>query len=203
MKTINPADRVKLEASKLLKQVRQELANRQDGAPHSEALRSLIARFRRLRGWQELDDSGIGNRLAALNQARCLELLALEAGHASWSQYAALLQGPPGDDEATELYLLNKSEFNLNVWCPSYEAARTYLDTHRGFYLLQYKGSFFLAQEGHIRGLGLDPGDPDWEKIGWDWVQPKDLEARDRLRQKLRSRSGGGGKETTAPDTGR
>ena len=35
-----------------------------------------------------------------------------------------------------------------------------------------------------IRELGLDPDDPDWERIGWDWVEPHDPQARERLLEK-------------------
>lgn len=187
MKSISASDRVKLEATRLQKLARQAYAQSQAQGERTAAMSELIARFRALRGWQNLDDSGVENRLAVVAIPKCLELLAVEAGHDDWTRYAAQLRGSQQDEEATELYLFGKSEFNLNVWCPSYEAARTYLDSHRGFFLLQYKGSCFLAQEGHIRGLGLDPNDPDWEKIGWDWVNPKDTEAKDRLRQKLRT----------------
>ncbi len=186
MKSINASDRIKLEATRLQKQAREAFAQSQTQGERSDALSTLVARFRALREWQNLDDGSVANRLAVVAMSKCLDLLAIEAGHDGWAQYVAVLQGSQQDEEATELYHFGKSEFNLNVWCPSYEAARIYLETHRGFFLLQYKGSFFLAQEGHIRGLGLDPVDPDWEKIGWDWVSPKDIEAKDRLRQKLR-----------------
>ena len=32
-----------------------------------------------------------------------------------------------------------------------------------------------------MRELGLDPEDPDWERIGHDWVRPQDREAWTRL----------------------
>ena len=39
--------------------------------------------------------------------------------------------------------------------------------------------------EHFIRTMGLDPDDPDWEKIGRDWVRPMDMSARRRLYGKL------------------
>jgi hypothetical protein len=38
--------------------------------------------------------------------------------------------------------------------------------------------------EPAIRELGLDPADPDWERIGWDWVRPRDADAWERLKLK-------------------
>jgi hypothetical protein len=49
---------------------------------------------------------------------------------------------------------------------------------------LPYKGQFFVTLSEGIRELGLDPDDPDWELIGWDWVQPKDDAAWKRLKEK-------------------
>ena len=71
----------------------------------------------------------------------------------------------------------------LNRWFVTYEAAREALDSAGGF-LLPYRHQFFVSSPDAIRELGLDPDDPDWERIGWDWVRPADLEARERLRLK-------------------
>jgi len=54
-------------------------------------------------------------------------------------------------------------------------------------FLLPYKSHFFVCEADVIRALGLEPDDPDWEKIGWDVAQPADLEACERLRQKRSS----------------
>lgn len=35
-----------------------------------------------------------------------------------------------------------------------------------------------------VRELGLDPDDPDWVTIGWDWVRPADDEAWRRLKER-------------------
>jgi hypothetical protein len=64
----------------------------------------------------------------------------------------------------------------LNRWYSSYADARKAREKHGGF-LLPYKNHFFICEAEVIRALGLEPDDPDWEKIGWDAVQPADLEA--------------------------
>jgi hypothetical protein len=71
----------------------------------------------------------------------------------------------------------------LNRWFRSYAEARASLDAEGG-YLLPFKHQFFVTLSEGIRDLGLDPDDPDWERIGWDWVQPKDREAWERLKEK-------------------
>jgi hypothetical protein len=71
----------------------------------------------------------------------------------------------------------------LNRWFTSYEEAQASLRSGGG-YLLPYKSHYFVTQSEGIRELGLDPDDPDWAKIGWDWVQPKDSEAWQRLKAK-------------------
>jgi len=71
----------------------------------------------------------------------------------------------------------------LNRWFTSYEAARQSLDSEGG-YLLPYKSQFFVTTADAIRELGLDPADPDRERINWDWVRPTDEEAWGRLRHK-------------------
>jgi hypothetical protein len=46
---------------------------------------------------------------------------------------------------------------------------------------LPYEDQFFVTVPDAIRELGLDPADPDWERIGFDWVRPRDPEAWGRL----------------------
>ena len=71
----------------------------------------------------------------------------------------------------------------LNRWFTSYTEVRASLEAEGG-YLLPYKLHFFVTLSEGIRDLGLDPDDPDWERIGWDWVQPRDRDAWQRLKEK-------------------
>jgi hypothetical protein len=71
----------------------------------------------------------------------------------------------------------------LNLWFARYEEGRKSLGRDGGF-LLPYKKHFFVCEPGVIRTLGLDPDDPDWEKVGWNCVKPLDGEAFKRLRAK-------------------
>ncbi|MCA8954304.1 MAG: hypothetical protein KDE27_32650, partial [Planctomycetes bacterium] len=59
------------------------------------------------------------------------------------------------------------------------EASR--IRAERGDYLLAYRRDFLVVEHHYVRTLGLDPEDPDWQRIGRDWAQPGDLAARERL----------------------
>jgi hypothetical protein len=83
-------------------------------------------------------------------------------------------------DDQPPMYVETMGVF-LNRWLPSYDAARAARDESGGF-LLPYRHQFFVADAGAIRELGLDPYDPDWARIGWDWVQPRDTAAWGRLK---------------------
>lgn len=68
----------------------------------------------------------------------------------------------------------------LNRWFRTYEEARAALDAEGG-YLLPFRRQCFVTSAEGVRTLGLDPDDPDWERIGWDWVRPRDPTAWERL----------------------
>lgn len=74
-------------------------------------------------------------------------------------------------------------EVFLNRWFASYEDARAAREADGGF-LFPYQRYFFVTDAAALRELGLDPADPDWERIGWDWVRPRDSEAWERLKEK-------------------
>lgn len=92
------------------------------------------------------------------------------------------------EDFGTLLYPPGASA-HCNIWSASYEEART-IHAQRGGYLLAYRRHYFIADRYFIETLGLDPEDPDWERIGRDWVRPQQPEARERLyAQLLRQRA--------------
>ncbi|HSP63088.1 MAG TPA: hypothetical protein VLQ90_08920 [Pyrinomonadaceae bacterium] len=71
----------------------------------------------------------------------------------------------------------------LNRWYSNYEEARRARESGGGF-LLPYKHHFFVCEAEVIRAMGLEPDDPDWEKIKWDGARPVDCEAYQRLCEK-------------------
>jgi hypothetical protein len=86
------------------------------------------------------------------------------------------------------LYINGICDSGLNVWFTDYNQAKEYLDEHTGVYLLPYKHHFFVCGSGHIEKIGLQSGDPDWDKIGFDWVRPLDKDAKNRLEKKLQAK---------------
>ncbi len=69
----------------------------------------------------------------------------------------------------------------VSRWFTTYEEARASLEAEGG-YLFSYRGQFFVTSSEGVRELGLDPADPDWDRIGHDWVRPSDQAAYHRLR---------------------
>lgn len=71
-------------------------------------------------------------------------------------------------------------------WHANYEIASTEL-SRSGGYLLPYKNQFFICEAEYISELGLDPDDPDWARIGYNWVKPANQSAWKSLDSKLRT----------------
>jgi hypothetical protein len=82
----------------------------------------------------------------------------------------------------TSMYVQQMDLF-VNRWFAKYEQARSTLE-HEGGFLFPYKSQFFITEREAIRELGLDPDDPDWKLIGYDWVKPHDPAAWERLKAK-------------------
>ena len=88
----------------------------------------------------------------------------------------------PVQDDELPMYV-PRMDAILSRWFTTYEEARASLELEGG-YLFPYRRQFFVTTSEAIRELGLDPADPDWERIGWDWVRPRDREAWERLKEK-------------------
>lgn len=86
-------------------------------------------------------------------------------------------------EESDTLWYPSKLDVFLNHWFSNYEDAR-HARAGEGGYLLPYRHQFFVCQAEAIRVMGLDPCDPDWEKIGFDAARPVDEEAYARLRER-------------------
>ena len=87
------------------------------------------------------------------------------------------------DPNSDKLWYQANLDVFLNRWFANYQEARQALDREGGF-LLPYRKHFFVCEADVIQALGLEPDDPDWEKIGRDGAQPEDQDAYQRLRDK-------------------
>jgi hypothetical protein len=85
-------------------------------------------------------------------------------------------------EESPVMYVGSMDVF-LNRWFATYDEARAAHATEGG-YLFPYQRQYFVAQAEAVRELGLDPDDPDWERIGWDWACPRNDAAWQRLKTK-------------------
>ena len=74
----------------------------------------------------------------------------------------------------------------LSRWFTNYDEASASREAEGGF-LFPFRNQFFVTTGEAIRELGLDPNDPDWERIGWNWVRPMDREAWERLNARRRA----------------
>ena len=73
----------------------------------------------------------------------------------------------------TELWHKPRQAARLHRWSASYDAARVALDECGG-YLLPFRQLAYLYESESICALRLDPNDPDWERIDYDGVHPRD-----------------------------
>jgi len=85
--------------------------------------------------------------------------------------------------EIEDLWYQPDLDVYLNRWFSNYEDAWKARESDGGF-LLPYKRHFFVCEAEVIRAIGLEPDDPDWEKVAWDCALPIDNEAYERLRLK-------------------
>jgi hypothetical protein len=89
----------------------------------------------------------------------------------------------PGSRDDGPVMYVARMDAIMNRWFTTYEDARASLQSEGG-YLFPYRNQYFVTLREGIRELGLDPDDPDWARIGWDWVRPDDAEAWERLKDK-------------------
>ncbi|MCA9641370.1 MAG: hypothetical protein KC492_11770 [Myxococcales bacterium] len=152
---------------------------------HRAVMRSDPAAVKRLRALPELrraDDAAIVAQGGELRRKHCLAVVARECGFPSWEH---ALRALSGDVEIFEHgTLLYSSSGVLNHWFTSYaEAHAAWADARRDgvAYLFAYKRDYFVTGVAFVESLGLDPDDPDWQALGWNWVKPANVEARARL----------------------
>jgi hypothetical protein len=120
------------------------------------------------------------NPPAVVPHRECLSLVATELGFSNWGHAGAVLSGDPEVTDFGTLLYPKRCGGHLNHWYRRYEDALVGLD-RAGGYLLAYRRDFFVADRPFIETLGLDPDAPEWRRIGFDWVRPKDVSARRSL----------------------
>ncbi len=132
-----------------------------------EQAKRAARRFQRLPEFSKLSLDEIIH--AEIKRKNALTIIAIEKGFKSWL------------DLKTQLPFI-RGGF-LNKWFTDYNEAKVYLRSKNNF-LLPYKNQFFICDANYIKNLGLNPDDPDWHLISYDWVNPTDKVAWQRLYKK-------------------
>ncbi len=122
-----------------------------------------------------------------VQRKHALAVIASESGFRDWLHLRSSVDDGPAetDFDTTRLFPPRNAVF-LNHWFARYEQARQELDANPGRYLFPYRRQYVLCEAGLLENLGVDAADPDWDRIGHDWVKPLDPEARARLAVRLR-----------------
>jgi hypothetical protein len=165
----------KIRASLLLKALRSDDPSRAGIAAE---------RFRQLPRFAPLATDRLIAWRDEIQRKHALAVIAAELGFDSWN---ALRDASDDDRPSTTVdieRLFTDAAVYLNHWCRSYEDARAIHEEVGGF-LFPYRAQFAVCPSGFLEAHGLDPLDPDWERIGRDWARPRDTAAFARLSRRL------------------
>lgn len=132
-----------------------------------EKSRQAAKRFQRLSEFKKFSLDEIIK--TDIKRKTALAIVAIEKGFSSWAELKCQLPFVHGGF--------------LNHWFVGYQQAKAHLKSYGGF-LLPYKKQFFICESEYINNLGFSSEDPDWQLIGYDWVNPDNQEAWIRLYKK-------------------
>ena len=187
-KSLTPLQKLKVAALQLSKIVAANVSIEKEVASISLNSQNyqLINRLKQLPLFKDKSDEEIKSFFPTITLQHCREVIALENDCKSWYElcikYRKLDNSSP-DEES--LWYVHDNNSGLNIWFAKYEKAKQYLKTSQRGFLFPYKKTYFVADHQHVIKLGVDPLDPDWEKIGRDWVEPQDEIAKKSLWDKL------------------
>lgn len=151
-------DECKIQASILLKSLYSN---------HLENSHQAAKRFQNLPEFKNLSLSEIIK--ADVKHKHALAVIANEKGFKSWADLRCQLPFIRGGF--------------LNHWFSNYVEAKSYQKLNGGF-LLPFKDQVFICDANYINHLGFNSEDPDWELIGYDWINPNNKIAWQRLYKK-------------------
>lgn len=110
-----------------------------------------------------------------VKRKHALAIIAIEYGFNSWSNLKTYF------DKTILTTFIMHSGF-LNQWFASYKEARAYLASNSTTsFLLPYKHQFFVCEANCIESFGLNPNDPNWQLIGYNWIEPSNIAAWEQL----------------------
>ena len=166
----------RIRASRLLKELR--------GADLALGLRAAN-RFCILPGFAEKAPGDIYNSRDQVKRKLALTVIAREAGFQDWPALKAAMSSNAGIVfDTTRLF--QRTATYLNLWYRTYAEASEVLTTDPKRYLFPYRHQFVVCEGQLLEDQGIDTSNPDWERIGRDWVKPLDAKAQARLAVRLR-----------------
>jgi len=166
----------RIRASRLLKELR--------GTDLALGLRAAN-RFGILPGFEDKAPGDIYNSRDRLRRKHALTVIAREAGFEDWPELKDSISRA-GDLGFDTRRLFQRTATFLNLWYRTYEQAREVLTEDPKRYLFPYRHQFVVCEGQLLADQGIDTADPDWERMGRDWVRPLDARARARLAVRLR-----------------
>ncbi|MEL7463537.1 MAG: hypothetical protein AAFN79_05695 [Pseudomonadota bacterium] len=115
---------------------------------------------------------------------RALDLTAQEMTASDYRSLGARCKTASGTIADPTLIFERRVSAFWNHWFADAQSARAHLKAHGGA-LFPYRSQFVVVQPGLLAAVALDPQDPDWDRIGHDWSEPRDADAFARLNAKL------------------
>jgi hypothetical protein len=142
-------------------------------------------RLRALRSFSRLTPERIVAWRDDVRRKHALAVIAAELGYPSWVALRAAcdVRGAAPVPRVERLFD-GPSDVFLNHWCKSYEEASRVREDTNGF-LFPYRLHYVVCTAQLLASRGVDPHDPDWARIGRDWVRPRDPLAFARLARRL------------------
>jgi hypothetical protein len=160
--------------------IRAELLHRRVRAQDTGAL----ARLRVLPEFRRATSPQLVSIATTLQRRHCLAVIAAELGFRGWPEARRVLTGEGTVADFGDLLCPRRCGAHVNLWYARYEEAAA-VRAERGGYLLAYRRQYLVVDRYYVETLGLDPDDPDWSRLGFDWVRPRDPAARVRLYARL------------------
>lgn len=149
---------------------------------------TALARLRKLPEHRQASEDALRALVPAIKRKHCLAVVARELGFQSWEHGLCVLRGDADEVDYGDLLYPSGCAVHLNHWFARYAEARAHRHAHGG-YLLAFRRQFFVVERDYVVTLGLDPDDPAWRALDWDWTHRHGAEARRRLYAVLLSRN--------------
>ncbi|WP_223644283.1 hypothetical protein [Corallococcus sp. EGB] len=163
--------------------VRASLLLKDLDSPDTARATRAAERMRALPFFAALPLGEVLARRDGIQRKHGLAVVAREAGHATWTDLKQALEAHVGQLDTRAFFQKVHSVF-LNRWFSTYEAAARSLESQGGF-LFPFRTQCFVCEADFLQALGIDATDPDWERMGRDWVRPRDAAAKERLEKQL------------------